>query len=119
MKKKTELYTDERQIILNKIFEILDINEDNNTFFLRDLDNDEKKQNQILELEPDIRKYFACSSWSCFGNPNIKRKVLSIIKNITKKMNYDIISKRKQIKNNEKNYYDTIYYLIKQIKVFI
>ena len=47
MKTKTELYTNERQIILNKIFKILDINDDpgGNTFFLKNLDNDEKKQN--------------------------------------------------------------------------
>ena len=51
MKTNIELYTTERLNILNKIFEILDINENNNnTFFLKDLDNDEKKQNQILAL---------------------------------------------------------------------
>ena len=60
MKNKTELYINERQIILEKIFEILNIDDSNNTFFLKDLDNDENKQNLILELELDIRKYFVC-----------------------------------------------------------
>ena len=60
MKNKTELYINERQIILEKIFEILNIDDSNNTFFLKDLDNDDNKQNLILELELDIRKYFVC-----------------------------------------------------------
>ena len=113
MKTKTELYTDERQIILNKIFEILNINDSNNTFFLKDLDNDEKKQNQILELESDIRKFFVCGNWACFTNHNIKRKALSIIKNLINDMNYNIIPKRKLIIKDNDRYRDTIYYLIK------
>ena len=115
MKTKTELYTDERQIILNKIFEILNINDSNNTFFLKDLDNDEKKQNQILELELDIRKFFVCGSWASFACPNVKRKVLSMIKNIMKVMNYKMISKRKLIKvdNTDKKHQETFYYFIK------
>jgi len=113
MKTKTELYTNERQIILDKLFEILNINEENNTFFLGDLDNNETKQNQILELESDIRKYFVCGNWACFTNHTIKRKVLSIIKNLINAMNYNIISKRKLIINKNNRYHDTIYYLIK------
>ena len=115
MKPKTDLYTKEREIILHKLFKILNINEENNTFYLKDLDDDEDKQNQILELEVDIRKYFASAHWACFNNHNIKRKVLSIIKNVGKIMNYNIISNRKYRKCEETNtkYRDKIYYFIK------
>lgn len=115
MKTKTELYPIEREEILNKIFEILNINKNNNTFSLGDLDSDEKIQNQILELENDIKKYFICGSWFCFASLNVKRKVLSIIKNIMKVMNYKMISKRKliKIKNSDKKHQDTFYYFIK------
>ena len=117
-KTKIELYTKEQEILLNKIFEILNIDEHNNSFFLGDLDKDKDKQNLILELEVDIKKYFASSLWPCFYCPNIKRKVLSIIKNLVKNMNYNIISKAKFRKNillTEENtrYKDTIYYFIK------
>ena len=110
MKTKTDLYTKEREIILDKLFQILNINEKNNTFFLGDLDADEDKQNQILVLETDIRKYFASAHWACFNNHNIKRKVLSIIKNVGKIMNYNIISNRKYRKCEETNtkYRDTM-----------
>jgi len=113
MKSKDELYVENRIHILNKLFIILNINENNNTFFLADLDRDIDKQNEILELVVDIKKYFACSKWPCFYDCNIKRKVLSIIKNVIKKMNYHIISKRKFRKNVDIVYRDTIYYLIK------
>jgi hypothetical protein len=113
MRSKINLYIEERNNILNELLIILNITEVNNSFFLHDLDINIDKQNRILELEPCIRKYFASRAWSCFANRNIKRKVLSIIKNIMKEMNYNIMSKRKQIKNNNETYYDTIYYLIK------
>jgi hypothetical protein len=117
MKTKTELYANERQIILEKIFEILNIipgdDSESNTFFLKDLDNDEKKQQQILELESDIRKHFVCGSWASFACPNVKRKVLSMIKNIMKAMKYKMISKRKLIKNSDKKLQETFYYFFK------
>ena len=62
--KKSELYTNERQIILEKILEILNISEENNTFFLHDIDYDDKKQNLLLDLEKDIKRYFVCSNWA-------------------------------------------------------
>ena len=118
MKSKSELYTNERQIILEKIFEILNVipgNDSSNTFFLKDLDNDDKIQNQILELESDIKKCFVCGSWASFACPNVKRKVLSMIKNIMKAMNYKMIAKRKLIKIDDSGnkHQETFYYFIK------
>ena len=69
-------------IILKLINSFLNINENYNTFFLGDLDYDHKIQNQILELELDIRKYFLCDTWCCFNNHNIK--------NIVKIMNFNV-----------------------------
>ena len=114
MKTKTELYMNERQIVLEKLLEILNINDKNKIFYLYELDNDKKKQNLILELEPDIKKYFNCCSWACFVKPTMKRKFLSIIKNIMKVMNYNMIAKRKLIKINdsEKKHQETFYYFI-------
>ena len=113
--KKSELYTNERQMILEKLLEILNITEENNTFFLYEIDSDEKKQNQILELEKDIKKYFVCCNWACFFCPDVKRKALSIIKNIMRAMKYKMISKRKLMKleNSETKRQETFYYLIK------
>jgi len=111
--KKSDKFTNNQFDILNKIFDILDINDNNNTFFLSDLDNNIKLQNNILELENDIKTYFACSTWASFSNYNVKRKVLSIIRNLIKNMDYCVISKRKFRKKDNISYRDTIYYIIK------
>ena len=114
MHSKAILFYDERLNILNQILCILNINDVNNTFFLHKLDNDIDKQNSILSLEKEIKKYFVCSSWTCFCKNNIKRKHLSIIKNLFKDMNYDIIPKRVVVKNNNIPCRDTIYYVVKK-----
>ena len=115
MRKK--IYIKERQDIINKVFEILNINESNNILYLRDLDANEEMQKQILELETDIRKYFVSGAWACFGCPNIKRKVLSIIKYLMKTMNYNIITKRKLLKTGDIKHQETLYYFVKNNKI--
>jgi hypothetical protein len=87
MPKKVELYNEERQNIINKLFEILEINNNNNFFSLQKLDEDIEKQKQILDLEPDIKKFFKCSRWTCINKKNVQRKWLSIIKYLFKDMN--------------------------------
>jgi hypothetical protein len=115
MKSKSELYKDDRNIIVKKIFNILNINDSKNTFYLHELDNNIQIQESILLLEEDIKKCYVCGSWACFYNKNVKRKVLSIIKNVLKCMNYNLIPKRVLIKINNESKSDTIYYVIKNI----
>jgi regulator of sigma D len=86
MPKVVDKYTKERQEVLDKMFSILGINENNNKFLLHELDTDEKKQQDILNLEPEIKKYFICGKWSCFKNPNMKREALSYFKHVVKDM---------------------------------
>ena len=114
MKTNTELYINERKMILDKIFQILNMPEENKIFFLKDLDKDEKKQHLILELESDIKKYFECHLWACFVKISMKRKYLSIIKYVMKNMNCNMIAKRKLIKidDSEKKHQETFYYFI-------
>jgi len=115
MPKKIDKYDNERKELLIKLFNILGINENNNTILLHDLDTNEKLQNEILSLEPDIKKYFFCGKWSCFSDPNIKRKYLSFIKYLMKDMDYYMMSQRKFFKlENGNTYRDTIYHIIKK-----
>ena len=58
MKLKSELYKEEQENILNKIINILEL-DDNNSIILYNLDNDKIKQDKILELIPEIRKFFS------------------------------------------------------------
>lgn len=108
MPKVVDKYDKERLEVLHKIFNILGINENNNKFLLHELDNDKKKQEEILALEPEIKKYFICGKWNCFTDSTIKRKYLSFVKNVVKNMNYQIISTRRLIKEQKDTEYNVI-----------
>ena len=113
MPKSIDKYTNERKDILQKIFNILEISDNNKTFSLKKLDEDENKQNSIIELENDIKKYFLCSRWTYFSNKNreFKRSYLSLIKAIMKDLDVKMTSSTliKKIDDNKtkcETYYD-------------
>ena len=86
MPKKVELYNEDRQIIINKLFEILEITEFNKSFSLHKMDDNIEKQQQVLDLEQDIKKYFICSRWTCINKKDVQRKWLSMIKYVFRDM---------------------------------
>lgn len=58
--KKDFIIKKEQEDICDKIINILEL-DDNNSFILYNLDKDDDKQQQILDLIPKIRKYFSFS----------------------------------------------------------
>ena len=58
MPKKIEKYDTERKEVIDKLLVILGINEVNNMFSLHKIDEDNNIQQKILDLEPEIKKYF-------------------------------------------------------------
>ena len=102
MRLKDELYKNEQENILQQLITILNL-DNGNSITLYDLDNNEIKQQEILNLLPNIRKYFSLSFVKGVKNPELlKRPWLSIIKQLLKKK-YDIISHDYRITiNNEK-----------------
>ena len=116
MPKTVEKYENERKKLLEKMFSILGVNSENNKFYLHELDSNEKKQQEILDLEPEIKKYFICGRWSCFKNPNMKREALSFVKHVVKDMGYELYAVRRLLKHdNGTQYRDTIYNIAKNI----
>ena len=112
MRLKSELYKKEQEEMCDKIIEILDLPE-NNTITLYDLDNDKEKQEKIIELISDIRKYFSFNSIKAVGEPHrIKRPWLSIIKQITK-LKYTITTKDHRIKIGDKVVRSILYRIIR------
>jgi hypothetical protein len=81
-------------IIINKLLNILNINETNKILSLSKIDNDIDIQNKILDLYDDANKYFNCNKWTHYKNKNrqMKRKYLSFIKNIFKNSHVKMIS---------------------------
>jgi len=109
MKLKSELYKNEQLEIMNKIINILELDE-NNSITLYELDNDIKKQEQILNLLPEIKKYFKCNCVKSLLTPEkVKRVYLSLIRYITK-LEYNMISTQFLI-HNDKNIIRTMKYI--------
>ena len=84
MRLKSELYKKEQEEIVDKIVGILDL-ENKNYYTLYELDNNEEIQKKIMELIPEIRKWYSFNGMKAVGEPEkIKRPWLSIIKNLIK-----------------------------------
>jgi hypothetical protein len=102
MRLKSELYKKEQDEIIDKIITILDL-ENKITYTLYELDNNEEIQKQIMELIPEIRKWFSFNGIKAVGEPSkIKRPWLSIVKQLTK-TKYNMVSLDYHFTENKKN----------------
>jgi len=101
MKLKSILYKKEQDEIINEIINILKL-DDENSIILYNLDNDKEKQEKILKLIPNIRKYFSFSMIIGASEPTkAKRPYLSIIRQLTKSK-YNMTSYDYRIKQKNK-----------------
>lgn len=91
MRLKSELYKKEQEEIVDKIVKILDL-ENKTEYTLYELDKNEEVQKQIMELIPEIRKWFSFNNMKAVGEPSKrKRPWLCIIKQLIK-LKYNIVS---------------------------
>ena len=110
MKLKSQLYKNEQNEIIDKIINILNLDKDNG-IILYEFDNDTDKQNKILELIPEIRKYFSFTSSIGASEPHkAKRPYLSIVRQFTKSK-YNMLSCDYRIKEEGKEDIRTKKYL--------
>ena len=111
MRLKSELYKKEQEEIVYKIISILDL-ENKTEYTLYELDKNEEIQKKIMELIPEIRKYYSFNGIKAVGEPNkIKRPWLSIIKHLLK-TKYNIESKDFQFTESGKHIRTHIYNFI-------
>lgn len=91
--KLCEKYKNEREDICNRLIEIVEL-DTNNSFLLSELDQNTEKQDAILAMKDEIKKYFASSEIVAL-KPNIemKRPYLNIVRGILKKQGYEIFTK--------------------------
>jgi predicted transcriptional regulator len=93
MRFKHELYEKEQNDIIHEILKILSITEEKNFITLYDIENNESIKLQLMELVPEIRKYFAFGKWSTIMNPDkFQKPYLTIVRQIPKKL-YTITKK--------------------------
>ncbi len=83
MTRKDELYAKEQREIADRVIAILDLDE-KASVWLGDLDTDQQKQNCILSLIKDIRRFFAFDNIPGASKPRgMKRPWLSIARGVT------------------------------------
>jgi len=91
-------YKNEQDAIVDRMIEILELDQDN-SFTLYELDHNPEKQQAIMNLRDDIKKYFSLAGCNGVSRPaNSKRPYLSIIKNIMKQR-YEIKPIERQYDN--------------------
>lgn len=84
LRTKDALYKSEQYEIIDKIMNILELDK-NNSILLYNLDKDKEKQDSIMELVPDIKKYFRYKTFKGVSDPeSSKRPYVSVIRQCTK-----------------------------------
>jgi len=82
---KSVLYKKEQDDIIDKLVDILGIDDNNNSITLYEIDNNSEMCKDIMDLLPDIKKYYSLSTVKGISSPeNSKRPYLTIIKQILK-----------------------------------
>jgi len=104
MPKEDKLTSNKEQIeiIKNKLIDILGLTQTNNFIILQLFDKEVEKQQQIIAMEDDIKKYFAIGSWSYFinkrNNVEMERPYVNLIRGICKACNIEILNKNSTMK---------------------
>ena len=102
-------YKKEQEELVNKLLEILPL--EDNGFTLYEMDNDKERQDKIFGLMDDIKKYFIYRDIGVVKkNHKSKRVWLPLIRCILRQYGYEFIATSKSIKTAEGKSYKTQYY---------
>lgn len=95
------VFKQEREKILQRLYDIVGVTEDNKRFFLYDIENG--KIDAIMALQDDVRKYFNAGSWAIFCKEEVVRPYMSLIRSILKDMGLKFYTVSASIKRNGNN----------------
>ncbi len=113
---KKQQFVEERKEIINRLNNILGLNDKNNTFYLYDVENSNEIKQKITELSEDVKKYFKCGNWNYFVSTNNGEEALEIglIRAVYRDEDWILTKKDVCIKKNENKIRTTQYYLFKK-----
>ena len=97
--KKNIKFKNEQNDILYKIYEILNLNEQNKIFYSHNLDKDILKINKIMDLKEQIGNYFKVSTWVTFK----------------KNMKIEYSCSSCTLKNEDNKYINTTIYILNKL----
>jgi hypothetical protein len=109
--KKIDKYVKEQHELLIKLNNILGITLTNNKFIICDID--ESKQNQIVDLFEDVKRYIKCGTARICkqGVHGIQRPFLAIIKIIYKAANINLLHMQSFVERDDKKIFTGIYFV--------
>jgi len=111
---KKLFYHNERNVILNKLIQLINFNDDK-SILLAQLKDNQELINYLTSITDNIKKYYRCSTWGYFvsiNNGEIGDEI-SLLKAIFKDHGYRIFSKDITTEyNNVKKRYTTLYFTI-------
>lgn len=103
-------FAKERLEILQKMKNILGIDDKNHSFYLYDLENDKTKLENIMNLKDEVFEYFTSKNNSVFRKKDTTSKPhVSLIKLVFKEMECSIISAKKYIKRNNEIVHTSVF----------
>jgi hypothetical protein len=108
---KSKKYALEQFMIQNEVIGILNLGLGQKGFYLYEIDNDKKIQKQIMDLVPDIRKYFCHVNMTGLLYPDkCKRPWLSIVRGVLRDR-YRLCYQACRYRNSVSNVFTMRYYL--------
>ena len=113
---KKELFQLERTKIINKLNNLLGIDETKNYVYLYDIENSETLKNEINNMSEEIKKYFKVGNWNYYIMKNNGEKPLEIglIRAVYRDEDIIMTKKEKNIERNGNKVRSVMYYLIKK-----
>jgi hypothetical protein len=109
---KSDIFKVYREKVIEKFNIILEMNPENMSFYLYHLEHSQHKQEQIIALVPEIKRYFKCGCWSYFAK-GTKKGYLSLIRSVYKDMGCVITRRNTTISVNNQLIYTQIYVINK------
>ena len=110
-KKLREMYEEEREETVRRMIEILDLDEEN-SFYLNEIDADTEKQDKIMTLKPAVKKYYSTGEIAFRPDKDVKRPYLLLIRGLLRVHKYKIINKPKSILREDNTRMATMQYII-------
>ncbi len=96
---KSEKYIKEQKQIKKKMDKILGLSDDNDRFYMCDIDEDMQKE--IEDMLDDIKKYYPCSACRWFQK-GVDRLYLALIKYVYKYAKVELIHTQKTVERDGK-----------------
>jgi hypothetical protein len=110
IKRKPKRFLLERLETLNTVLGIIGINDENKIFYSHIISGNIEMQLQIINLIPNIKKYYATSGWATFKTAiDVENKSLSIIRALLREHNIEYTSKAIKVKVGVKMVSSTMY----------